>query len=161
MKTGPMLVGHEPTVTVAATLVAPLQASVQSAVTARVSPGPRLTGHRVERAEGPAGAMGHEVHDHRRRAVEHRLVLEAGDRDGGKVEGSDADSEHADRHRVRRAAAWVTASVWPTATASGLGVGVGAPEQADSSTRAAAASQKRRRLDIVTILGRVSAAIGA
>src|ERR1035437_5788552 len=43
MKTGPMLVGHEPTVTVAPTLVAPLQASVQSAETASVSPGARLT----------------------------------------------------------------------------------------------------------------------
>ena len=39
-----MLVGHEPTVTVALTLVAPLHASVQSAVTARVSPGRRSTG---------------------------------------------------------------------------------------------------------------------
>src|ERR1700722_3088256 len=40
---GPMLVGHEPTLTVAATLVAPLQASVQSPDTARISPGPRFT----------------------------------------------------------------------------------------------------------------------
>src|ERR1700693_1739023 len=39
-----MLVGHEPTVTLTLTLVAPLQASVQSAVTASVSPGPRFTG---------------------------------------------------------------------------------------------------------------------
>src|ERR1035441_5995145 len=43
MKTGPMLVGHEPTVTVASTPVAPLQASVQSPETASVSPGARLT----------------------------------------------------------------------------------------------------------------------
>ena len=45
MKIGPMLVGHEPTVTVATTLVAPLQASVQSPLTARVSPGAEVDRH--------------------------------------------------------------------------------------------------------------------
>src|SRR5580692_2275953 len=40
---GPMLVGHEATLTVATTPVAPLQASVQSPDTARISPGPRFT----------------------------------------------------------------------------------------------------------------------
>src|SRR5580704_1876961 len=39
-----MPVGHDPTVTVTATLVAPSHASTHSAVTARVSPGPRFTG---------------------------------------------------------------------------------------------------------------------
>src|SRR5579862_8613927 len=38
-----MSVGHDPTVTVAPTLVAPLHASVQSPATASVSPGARFT----------------------------------------------------------------------------------------------------------------------
>ena len=75
---------------------------MQSAVTARTSPGARLTGTEFERAEGPAGAMGDEMHHDRGRGVIRRLVLEAGDGERRQIEGADADLEHGNGLRIGR-----------------------------------------------------------
>jgi alkylation response protein AidB-like acyl-CoA dehydrogenase len=144
-----MLVDHEPTATVAATLVAPLQASVQSAVTARVSPGPRFTA--TESSEP--------------RVLPDRWVT--------KCTTTDAAPWNIARFLslatgiAARSKVPMPIPSTPTAIVSGgsgvadgvgvadgdgegLGVGVAAPEHADSSTTATAASQEGGRLDIVT-----------
>ena len=163
MKTGPMLVGHEPTVTVAPTLVAPLQASVQSAETASVSPGARLTA--TESSEPSV--------------LPARWVT--------KCTMTDAAPWYFASF-LRRATGNAARSKVPTPTprtptaivsggsgvgdAVGVGAGVrdgaagvvvGAPEHAESRSIDATASHRRGELSgaIVTILGSVSIAIGA